>query len=254
MVDSKICISAHKGNCGIPDLPLAESYRRAIDLGVDYVEFDVRRTKDNMYVICHDEHTPSKRLICELSYEEYARELEDQALTLAQLFAITKGRVGLHLDLKETGYEDDVVQLALRSCPDDELIITSLEDVSVKAIKERFPSQNFPLLKVGLSLGRDPRGSSFLKALRVLLSELFPERRLLNTQADFLVVQYLIARLTTLRYALRKHIPIWVWTVDDVPNMRRFLSDSRITTLVTNKPDVAMTLRATMSPSDLNEE
>ena len=58
-----IFISAHQGNCGIPNLPVAESYRRAIDLNVDYVEFDVRKTKDEVYVTWHDEDTPSKRRV-----------------------------------------------------------------------------------------------------------------------------------------------------------------------------------------------
>src|SRR5436309_1401837 len=108
-----VFISTHQGNCGIPDLPIAESYQCAIDLNVDYVEFDVRKTKDGTYVICHDEHTPSKRLVCDLSYEEYSSELGDQTLTVPQLLTMAKGRVGLHLDLKETGYEDEIVRLAL---------------------------------------------------------------------------------------------------------------------------------------------
>ena len=243
MADRTPFISAHSGHCGIPDLPIAESYKRAIELDVDFVEFDVRRTRDTIYVIWHDEHTPSGRCIRDMSYEEYRCELGDQAMTVPQLFAMTKGRVGLHLDLKETGYEDDIVTLALHSCPNDELIITSLEDESVRVIKEQFPSQDFPTLKVGLSLGRDPRGSSILKALRILLSELFPEKRLRSTKADFLVVQYLLAMLSVLRYCTRKHVPIWVWTVDDKRIMIRFLNDARITTLVTNKPDVALSLR-----------
>src|SRR5260221_7931923 len=35
----------------------------------------------------------------------------------------------------------------------------SLEDASVRVIKERFPSKDFPTLKVGLSLGRDLTGA-----------------------------------------------------------------------------------------------
>jgi glycerophosphoryl diester phosphodiesterase len=39
-------ICAHRGSCGVAGLPAAERYDRAIRLGVDYVELDVRRTAD----------------------------------------------------------------------------------------------------------------------------------------------------------------------------------------------------------------
>jgi glycerophosphoryl diester phosphodiesterase len=245
MVGHTVFISAHRGNCGTPGLPIAESCRRAIDLNVDYVEFDVRKTKDGTYVIWHDEDTPSKKRVCDLSHEEYSSEVGDQALTVPQLLMMAKGKVGLHLDLKETGYEDEIVRLALSLCASDELAITTLEDSSVRVIKERFPSKDFPTLKVGLSLGRDLRGASFFKTLRVRLSELFPGRRLRNSRADFVAAHHLLATITVLRYCTRKRIPVWVWTVDDELDMKRFLNDPGITTLITNKPEVAMSLRAT---------
>ena len=54
-------ISAHRGSCGVTGLPAAERYDRAIALGVDYVELDVRRTADGVYVNYHDDATPSGR-------------------------------------------------------------------------------------------------------------------------------------------------------------------------------------------------
>jgi glycerophosphoryl diester phosphodiesterase len=244
-VDHTVFISAHGGNCGIPNLPIADSYRRAIELNVDYIEFDVRKTKDDTYVIWHDKEMPSKRRVCDLSYEEYKDELADQALTVPELLTMAKGRVGLHLDLKETGYESEIVKLALNSLSTNELVITSLEDVSVRIIKETFPSKDFPMLKVGLSLGRDPRGTNIFKQFRMWQSELFPARRIQDSHADFVAVHYLLASITVLRYCTRERIPAWVWTVDNMHNMLRFLNDPGVTTLVTNKPEVALALRDT---------
>ncbi len=61
-------IDAHRGECGIPGLPAAERYDRAIALGVDYVEIDVRRSADGVYVNYHDDRTPSGRAVGEVSY------------------------------------------------------------------------------------------------------------------------------------------------------------------------------------------
>ncbi len=239
-------ISAHQGNCGVPELPLAERYGCAIDLKVDYVELDVRRTKDGIYVICHDEYTPSKRRVDELSYEEYRSELGDQALIVPELLTIAKGRVGLHVDLKETGYEDDIIRLILSYVSADEFIITTLEDVSIKVIKERFPA-----IKAGLSLGRDMRGASIFKQLSVRLSELFPGKRLQKSHADFVAAQYFLATINVLRYCASKGIPVWVWTVDNERSMLRFLKDPRVTTLITNKPEVALPLRAKIASTPI---
>ena len=240
-----VFISAHRGNCGTLDLPLAESYKRAIDLNVDYVEFDVRKTKDGIYVIWHDDHTPSNRRVCDLSFEEYQDELGDQTLTVPQLLTMAKGRVGLHFDLKEAGYEDEIVRLALSYLSVDDFVITSLEDKSVRAIKEKFPPKDFPTLKVGLSLGRDLEGAGPFMKLRIRLSELFPGRRLRKSHADFVAVHHRLATTNVLRHCKRKRIPAWIWTVDDELDMMRFLNDPRVTTLISNKPEVALSLRAT---------
>src|SRR5579862_9494466 len=56
-------ISAHRGECGVRDLSAGERYRRAIVLGVDFVEFDVRRTLDGVLVCYHDERTPAGRRV-----------------------------------------------------------------------------------------------------------------------------------------------------------------------------------------------
>lgn len=242
-INHTVFISAHRGNCGIPNLSMADSYRRALDLNVDYVEFDVRKTKDGTYVIWHDQDTPSQRRVCDLSYKEYKSELGAQALSVPELLTMMHGRMGLHVDLKETGYENEIVEWLLNSFTTNEIVITSLEDTSVRVIKERFSSQDFPMLKVGLSLGRDPRGISVFKQLQVRLSELFPGRRVRDSRADFVAVHYLLATMTVLRYCVREQIPAWVWTVDNERDMRRFLNDPRVTTLITNKPEIALSYR-----------
>jgi glycerophosphoryl diester phosphodiesterase len=87
-------ISAHRGSCGTPGLGLAESYRRAIDLGVDFVEFDIRRTADRAYVVSHDPFLAGGERISTLTFDEYRRAAGDQTLTVAELLELAGGRVG----------------------------------------------------------------------------------------------------------------------------------------------------------------
>jgi glycerophosphoryl diester phosphodiesterase len=231
-------ISAHRGGTGAGGIGAAERYRRAIELGVDFVEFDVRRSLDEVMLICHDPLTTSGHAICEREYGALTQELAGEALTLDELLALTAGRVGLHLDLKEAGYETAVVEAALGACRLQDLVITS-GDAVVKTIKERHPQ-----VRAGLSLGEELHGISPWIAAGTRLSELFPARRLRACHADFVAVHRQLAQLSVLRYCERAAIPAWVWTVDEEPEIARFMKDSRVTTLITNRPDIALRIRS----------
>jgi glycerophosphoryl diester phosphodiesterase len=237
----KPLISAHQGGRPVEGESAADRYRHAIALGVDYVEFDVRRTRDGMTVIHHDDWTKSGRAIRTHAYSELTDELGAEALTLDELLDIASGHVGLHLDLKEPGYEAEIAHRMLDRCPVDEFVITSGVE-EIRAIKEAFPR-----VRAGLSIGDDLTGVRPWLKLRHRLSELFPSPRIERSRADFIAVHQDLAVLSALMYCERHHIPAWVWTVDDERSMARFLSDRRVTALITNRPDIAVRLRGLRS-------
>jgi glycerophosphoryl diester phosphodiesterase len=221
----------------VDGVPATERYRRAIELGVDFVEFDVRRTRDGATVIFHDDRTASGREVRALTHRELVEELGPEAMTFDELLDVAAGRVGLHLDLKETGYEAEIVHAALDRCPVDRLVITS-GDAAIRTIKEQFPN-----VRAGLSIGEEINRLAPWMKLRVRMSELFPRGRLERCHADFVAVHQQLARLTVLRYCKRQGTDAWVWTVDDEPGIIRFLADPRVTVLITNHPELAMRLR-----------
>ena len=230
-------ISAHRGGTPVDGVPAAERYRQAIELGVDFVEFDVRRTRDGATVVVHDDRTASGRDVRGLTYHELAEELGPEAMTLDDLLDVAAGRVGLHLDLKETGYEAEIVRAALDRSPAERLVITS-DDEAIHTIKEQFPH-----VRAGLSIGEEVDRLAPWMKLRVRWSELFPRARLERSHADFVAVHQQLADLTVLGYCARHGMAAWVWTVDDERGIARFLADPRVTTLITNRPDVALRLR-----------
>lgn len=231
-------ISAHRGSCGVEGLGAAERYRRAIELGADFVEFDVRRTADSAYVVYHEPRTPSGRLISEMSRAEFTGEVGRAALDLPDLLQMAKGRVGLHIDLKEVGYEADIVRGVLADFAESQFVITSLEDVSISTIKEHFPT-----VRTGLSLGRDLDNATPWRRLGVRLTELFPGRRVAACRADFVAVHKQLAALRVLAYCARKSVPAWVWTLENEVDLARFWTDPRVSAVITNRPDLALSLR-----------
>ena len=230
-------ICAHRGECGVAGLPAAERYRRAIALGVDYVEFDVRRTADGVNVVHHDPHTASGHLIRDLAHKDLADELGPEALTLDEIFELAGGRVGLQIDLKEVGYEADIVRLARAHSSPDRFVITGADEV-IRAVKEQFPD-----VRAGLTLGEDVTGLAPWLKVGTRLSELFPRRRLERCHANFASVHRQLARARVLAYCARRRMPAWVWNVDEEADIVRFMKDLRVAVLITNRPDIALRLR-----------
>ena len=218
-------------------MPAPDRYRRAIDLGVDYVELDVRRTVDGAYVIYHEPRTPAGHNIGRVSRADFMAELGPDALDLPMLIDLVSERAGLHIDLKETGYEADIVHFVLAAFNESQFVVTSLDDVSIRVIKERYPS-----VQAGLSLGRDLDHADPRRRLAVRLSELFPASRLSACRADFVAVHKRLATLRVLAYCARAKIPAWVWTLDNEADTARFWFDPRVAVVITDRPDLARRL------------
>src|SRR6202035_1779658 len=107
--------------------------------------------------------------------------------TFDELLDVAAGRVGLHLDLKEHGYEVEIVREALDRCPIDRLVITAGEP-EISAVKDEFPE-----VRTGLTIGDDIRRLSPWLKLRTRLGELFPRARLERSRADFVAVHQQLA-------------------------------------------------------------
>jgi glycerophosphoryl diester phosphodiesterase len=232
-------ICAHRGSCGVAALPAAERYSRAIALGVDFVELDVRRTADGVYVNYHDDLVPSGHTTSSVKHADLETEVGDDVLTLDELIDLVAGRAGLHVDLKEPGHEAHIVRAVLDRAAGARVVFTTGEVESIRLIKERFPG-----VSAGLTLGTDMRNANAWKTAGERLSELFPTARLKRSQADFVAAHKQLARIRMLRYCARKRIEAWVWTVDEEAEIARFMADERVTALITNRPDIALKLRS----------
>jgi glycerophosphoryl diester phosphodiesterase len=69
-------IIGHRGAAGLELENTLASFKHAIALGVDAIEFDVHRTRDGQFVVCHDPHlsrvSVSRAAIKDLNYRELA--------------------------------------------------------------------------------------------------------------------------------------------------------------------------------------
>jgi glycerophosphoryl diester phosphodiesterase len=232
-------IIAHRGASAFARENTIESFQKAIELRADMIEFDVRRTKDHVLIAHHDAFLKGKP-IRDLAYEEIRQMAREQGFPLAALEEIlqcTKGKIGLDVELKEEGYEKEVVDLLSRYFQKDQFVITSFHDSCIKRVKE-----NDPEIKTGLILGIWKPGNLIFTRL----SEFFPIRRCKKAGADMLVPNWELLKFGFLERVKRKNIPVFVWTVNDEEMIRKLLQDERVDGIITDRPDLALSLRQKM--------
>ena len=229
----QVAISAHGPRAGT-----IEAYAGALETGAEYVEFDIRRTADAELTAFHDAHTRQGERLAAMSYARLCGLAGYEVPRVADVMALIAGKAIGHLDLKDTGGEDQVVEMALDILGPGNFVVTTLEDESVAAIKARFPD-----VPAALSLGRDLGEVATLRRPTTRLSELRPMRRLRACRADWAAVNYKLARAGVLAQCHRAGLKTMIWTVDEDQEIRRWLADPRVTVLITNRPADAVALR-----------
>jgi len=130
---TKKLIIAHRGASSLSKENTIESFEKAIACDSDMIEFDVRKTRDGICIVYHDEFINDK-MINELKYKQI-KEIDESIPTLEEVLKLTKGKIRLDVELKEDAYEEEVIKMLLRYFKEDEFVITSFNDKSLRTIK-----------------------------------------------------------------------------------------------------------------------
>jgi len=229
-------IIAHRGAPNYAKENTIESFKKAMISGADMIEFDVRRTKDNVLIAYHDQMIQG-HFVKELTFEgisQLARNLGFDIPTVEEVLKWARGKIKLDVELKEEGYERESVELLRGYLDEDQFVITSFHDASLNIIKERHPD-----IKTGLILGSGIPSYPILTRLQ----EFFLMKTWKKAKADFLVAHVKLLRVGFLERARRSHLPIFAWTVNDEETIWKLLHDRRVYAIITDKPDLAVSLR-----------
>jgi len=127
--------------------------KKAIDVGMDMVELDVRLTKDRVPVIIHDDVIEGDLKVSELTWGEI-RKLQlpecSRIPSLAEMLDFVKGRIGLVLDIKEGKCEEEIVGALKRYVEDVLIIVASFDATLLMGIKAMLPQIKVALMSVGV--------------------------------------------------------------------------------------------------------
>ena len=177
-------VVGHKGaGLAEPENTL-RSIKRAIEIGVDAVEVDVRRSKDDRLVLLHDvtldRTTNGKGRVDSMTLEELKALDAGQGEvipTLEEAIGLVAGKVGLVVEVKEPETLSQILVLVGRSGSSDRTTFASAWHGSLKIAKERFPSSRCEVL-----LGCEPVNPAMpaVLALDARADSVFMQRQFLS--------------------------------------------------------------------------
>ena len=238
----------HSGAAGHAPANTIRSMAMALQMGVDMVEFDVRRCKDDL-VLLHDDSLVDfgdhRALVSESSLAEL-RHLDAEPdcfiSTLAEALDLLKGRVLINVDLKATGYEEAVVEQVNAKGMGGDTLYSTLYPSSLRHIR-----QIDPLAITGLSYPEDrgnASGKPYLQpavtAAIALMRLALPSRVLsmmAGAHANAVMLYHKVVSERTVKKVKAVGGKVFVWTVDE-PGRIRELYGMGVNGVTTNRPDL----------------
>jgi glycerophosphoryl diester phosphodiesterase len=234
-------VIAHRGASREAPENTPAAFEAAITLGADAVELDVRRTADGELVV---HHNASRRgiPISMLTYPALVRFSRHEPPLFDTVLDLCAGRIALDVEVKEPGYEAEIIEAASRRFPRDRLLYTSFEESVITTIKRLAPDARCGLL---LGPGRLRSRAQRYEALPFDLAE--------RCGADLLAVHQWLAPVRgrsrripgtgLIAEAQARGFPLMVWTVDGPQRLRSYLADGRVAGIITDLPGLAVETR-----------
>jgi len=221
---NRVLVIAHRGASAYEPENTLRSIKRALNLGADMVEIDVRTTKDGHIVVIHDatvdRTTNGRGYVKDMTLEELKKldaGLGERIPTLQEVISLVKGRVGLVIEIKVPGIEEKVLKIVNENKLHDDVLITSFYH---------------PILLRVKSLNAKVRTGIIIASRPVR-----PAQLALDARSNAIFPKYTYLDLEMVEEAHKHSLTVYPWTVDD-PGEARLLIEMGIDGIVTNKPDI----------------
>jgi glycerophosphoryl diester phosphodiesterase len=219
----------HRGARAYAPENTLKSFRKAIEIGVDAIELDVRKTKDNQLVVIHDADvkrtTNGEGLVSEL--------------TLAQIKALSAGdgekipkmqealdfldkKVKVLVELKEAGFEEQVLSVVHTKGLEKNVVIISFLEEALKKVREQYNT-----IKTGLIYAKPSN----------------PVKAALELKANYLVAFYRFIHTANVQKAHENGLKIIVWTIN-TPEEAQTYAKKGVDCIASDKPDILKAINA----------
>ena len=205
------------------------SFKKAIEIGVDAVELDVRKTKDNQLVVIHDADikrtTNGEGLVSELTLAQikgFSAEGGEKIPTLQEALDFLDKKVKVLVELKEAGIEEQVLSIVQTKGLEKNVVIISFLEEALRKVRELNKS-----IETGLIYAKHSN----------------PVKSALELKANYLVALYRFTHTANVEKAHENGLKIIVWTINN-PEEAKEYAKKGVDGIASDKPDILLGVNA----------
>jgi len=216
----------HRGARAYEPENTLRSFERALELGVDAVEFDVRRTRDDEVVVIHDARvdrtTDGKGSVREMTIQQIKQlvlEKDEKIPTLEEALDFLDKKVKIVIELKENGLEKKVLSSVREKGLEKNLIIVSFLEKALSKVRE---------LDDGVETGL------------IYVRHRNPIQSALKLGAKYLLPFYRFTHASNVEKAHENGLKVIVWTVNDPEEVSKYVRMG-VDGIASDKPDILRT-------------
>ena len=213
----------HRGARAYEPENTLSSFRRALELGVDAVELDVRKTMDNELVVIHNadvnKTTNGSGAVNELTLEEIQRfvtEKGEHVPTLEDVLDAVARRVKVLVELKETGTEEQVISLIRKKRLTENVIIISFHEDVLRKVRELSDE-----VETGLIYVRHKN----------------PIQAALDLKAEYLLPLYRFTHSSNVKKAHEAGLKVIVWSINNKEEVDEYKKKG-VDGIASDRPDI----------------
>lgn len=229
-------IIAHRGASGDAPENTLSAIQKAIDIGVDYIEFDVRLTKDGIPVVIHDD------MVFRTTGYTHARYVHDLALDQIKILD-----VGSWFDRRFAGETIPTLEEVLKvaSLNQIKLMIEIKKGIQssstiVESILKVLTSSSIDqgLLKFGsfsVSIVKEIMAKAPLLEVMGIVEEIKKIQDFIDLKIKHIAVWYQLITPGLIQMLHEKGVSVWTFTIDD-PEVAHLFASLSIDGIITNQP------------------
>ena len=213
-------IIGHRGAYDVAPENTLKGFKKAIELGADYIEFDVHQTKDGALVIIHNidilRRMGYKSTIKQMTLKELKKLDLGEGERIPELWEIVemaKGKIKLLCEIKAQGISKEVINLLRRENLVDSTIIQSFD------IEELLEARKIePLIELAPIV---PKNEEYI-------IEWEERKKLIQGVLDLgftnIVIRYKNVDDLFLSYCQKNNLKVFVYTFNTKKTMKQFIT------------------------------
>ncbi|RPI36255.1 MAG: glycerophosphodiester phosphodiesterase [Nitrospiraceae bacterium] len=198
-----------------------ESFKKAIDLGANAIELDLRRSKDGIIIVCHDDNLKrlfgKEILVHKATLDELKQSTENRIATLEEVLRFIDRKVDkILVELKETGYEKKILDMIRKERLENNVIIVSFLAECLTQVR---------------SLNKDIETGLIYTKLRN------PVEAAQKLGAQYLVPLYRFIHKKDVEKAHKYNLKVIVWTINTKEEAIKYIAKG-VDGIASDKPDI----------------